>query len=178
MRAFIAVDPPEKTKAIIAGSFARRAETDADREKIHLTLLFLGDISQAQADAAAAGLRRLEIGSFRVSLCGAGSFSLSQQEVVFIKVSEGQEQLALLRELLLWPIKKAGIRIGKRAFAPHITVARIRNADRKRIAEDYVKMNADREFGSFMCTRISLKESIPHPGGYAYRDLSVTELHG
>ena len=102
-------------------------------KNIHITLRFLGDIEDAQADAAAEALRRAGEGAsaFDISVDRFGVFPhLKHPGVLWAGPSELPEPLAKLESRLSRYLAEAGFLPGEGQFRPHLTIARRRSRDR------------------------------------------------
>ncbi len=132
MRAFIAIDLPETIQAALAQLQATfRVACPAARwvrpEGIHLTLKFLGEISEAQAKQvteALAGLERFD--QFSVEVKGAGFFPDARRPRVFWAGLEAPPALAQLAKQVEAAMERLGFAPEKRPFTPHLTLARFK----------------------------------------------------
>lgn len=100
---------------------------------LHLTLRFLGEITDAQVDRAVEAARDAAKGSapFSVTLEGVGGFpSLRSPRVLWVGVTAGAEQLTALAGLLDVALRARHFPRDDRPFHPHLTVARARNEGR------------------------------------------------
>ncbi|MBO8167683.1 MAG: RNA 2',3'-cyclic phosphodiesterase [Thermoanaerobacteraceae bacterium] len=132
MRAFFAVDLPEKVKDQLASlqrqSQYRRNIKWVERDNLHLTLLFLGDISPAQEkrlfDTVPEAVR--DIGEFSFSLSGLGAFPNDRKPKVLWVGVKAPGELYRLREALVQTVRKTGISVKDDRFHPHITLGRVK----------------------------------------------------
>ncbi len=158
MRCFIAIIVPEDISARIDKAFGLKA-----KEK-HITLAFLGNITEDDEKKAELALEALSWKCFEITLKGTGSFG---SRVFFVSVSNADE-LSRLANAVRKSLDAFGIGYDKKEFVPHVTIAR--NAAFAK------KANSATDFGSFLCTEIRLRQSIPSPEGYTYKDLFVKRL--
>ena len=101
---------------------------------IHATLHFLGeiDVSRLEALREALGTRVAEP-SFEMSLGGAGVFPASgAPRVVWLAVMKGAESVANIHREMGERLTRSRFAVEKRAFSPHVTVARIRDRESRR----------------------------------------------
>ena len=126
MRLFFALWPDEaaaRALEVLALALVDAAGGKAvAREKIHMTLAFLGEVAPARvAEAVSAGadahgarfrLRLDEVGSFRRA--GVGWAGCSRPPAELGALQSGLEAVLAAR----------GFRLEERAFAPHVTLAR------------------------------------------------------
>src|SRR6266705_4285476 len=103
-----------------------------ERENIHLTLKFLGNVSPAKLAEVKSALAEVKFQPFALEIKGAGAFpSLKRMNVIWVGVGEGWSQVELIFEKTEKRLHKAGFSRETRAFSPHITVARVKSG-RKR----------------------------------------------
>ena len=182
MRAFVAIDVPSQVLDSLAGFQSELARTGADlklveRENLHFTLKFLGEITEAQAEEARARLGRLRLPPFRVDVSRAGAFpSLRRARVVWAGVPPEHEavMLPLAREVIE-ALQGIGER-DERPFQPHITLARVRTSRNIRELGDFLQKSSERPFGTADLTEFKLKSSTLTPGGPVYKDIGAFPL--
>lgn len=134
MRAFIAIPFPEGVRASLATFQDQLKPCGASvawvaSENIHLTLKFLGDITDEQKDAVAAELARIaaQTPAFTMELGEVGVFpSAEAPRVVWVGLKQGTEQVTALAGELEQAARKLGLRVEERAFSAHITLGRVR----------------------------------------------------
>jgi 2'-5' RNA ligase len=98
-------------------------------ELMHLTLAFLGWTPDEQLDAAGAAARAAATGqrAFDLSFAGSGRFPpTGRPRVVWLGVGEGAEPLAGLAGAVTAELRGRGLKFDDRPFAPHLTLARVR----------------------------------------------------
>lgn len=99
----------------------------AREETLHVTLLFLGERGDAEADEARAVVRAVAASHepFTASLTGLGTFPGSARpRVVWLGLSAAAPVLALHRALRLEHVR-LGAPLESRAFSPHVTLGRV-----------------------------------------------------
>ena len=130
MRAFIAIDLPEPLHAALAEAqqVFRSACRDARwtrPEGIHLTLKFLGEISDAQTKQVVEALAQIgPFEPFSVEVKGFGFFPQAQRPRVFWAGVAAPPALAELAARVESHMEKIGFAREDRAFSPHLTLAR------------------------------------------------------
>ncbi|MGH7247403.1 MAG: RNA 2',3'-cyclic phosphodiesterase, partial [Pseudomonadota bacterium] len=138
MRAFIAIDLPE---AVRAGLGRKQAEFRAARESrpndhiswarpegIHLTLKFLGEISEDQTKQVTESLAALgSFEKFAVEIKGFGFFPDARRPRVFWAGLEAPPALGELAAQVEAAMQTLGFAPETRPFAPHLTLARFKN---------------------------------------------------
>lgn len=134
MRAFIAIDLPEDARAALAKFQDQLKPCGADvawvkPDNIHLTLKFLGDITDEQKDAMAAELARIaaQTPAFTMELGEVGVFpSPAAPRVVWVGLKQGTEEATALAGQLEQAAHKLGLKAEDRAYSAHVTLGRVR----------------------------------------------------
>lgn len=132
-RLFVAVELGEPLRRLIAATASSLPEaggalrrTTAD--EAHLTVRFIGDVPSDRIDAARQVLHRAapRIQPFDITLGRMGVFPESGPvSVLWIGVQEGGALLAALARLVEEELVGCGFAPEKRAYVPHITLARV-----------------------------------------------------
>jgi RNA 2',3'-cyclic 3'-phosphodiesterase len=182
LRAFVAIDVPEQVLDSLSGFQKEVSATGADvklveRQNLHFTVKFLGEISEAMADEAASRLGKLGLSRASVEVRGVGAFPNPRRpRVVWAGVAPEHEAFVA-------PIAREVIRalgdIGERddrPFQAHITLGRVRSFRNSRELAELLARNSARSFGAAMLSELKLKSSVLTPGGPIYRDLGVFSL--
>jgi 2'-5' RNA ligase len=175
MRVFIAVEiPNEIRKALGDVQRALRPLTSNARwvapESIHITLKFVGEIPDKRLDDINTALTGLSWKPFTITVRGVGFFPGTRSPRVFWAGMEAPTMQGL-SEQLDTRMERLGFEKEKRAFRPHITLARAKNT---RIDASLVSAAAKYEahdFGSFAVDRVFLFKSTLKPSGAAYEKL-------
>ncbi len=129
MRTFIALEPPEGFVEEVA-AMARVLGSAVEgrfvpRRNYHVTLAFLGDISEAQARKAMDAMDEACVGVAAIPLRpdGLGKFGRASDATLWLGLAPEQELTGLasrLREAL----RLRGVPFDEKPFLPHITLAR------------------------------------------------------
>ena len=90
-------------------------------EKIHLTLVFLGEVPADRLDAVL-GSARLRAREFALELDRAGSFRKAR--VAWAGASSAPRPLLALQEALAGRLAAAGFALEEREYTPHVTLVR------------------------------------------------------
>src|SRR5262245_26766293 len=175
MRVFIAVElPDEIRKALSDVQRALKQLTNTARwvapESIHITLKFLGEIPDKRVDDIDAALTGLTWKPFTVTVRGVGFFPGNRSPRVFWAGMQAPTMQGLA-EKLDTRMERLGFEKEKRAFRPHITLARAKDS---RIDSSLVTAAAqyeDYHFGSFIVDRMFLFKSTLKPSGAVYEKL-------
>lgn len=184
MRVFVAINPPEAVKQRLYMSVRELREDDypirwVSPEAIHLTLKFLGELSESRLDGVAEALRRaLEgVGRFEARAAGFGAFpSARRPSVVWVGV-EGGARLDAAHGCVEEALAGLGFEKETRDFRPHMTLGRARRGARPQrfrgLEEALARLVADEAFpvGSVDVMRSTLK-----PTGAEYAAVRRIEL--
>ena len=128
MRAFIAIEPDRRFVDEVADVSRRlRAVIDAryvPRRNYHVTLAFLGEITEARVRDAIACMDGLDVPSpIALRPDGIGKFGRPRNATLWMGLSKTPEVMGS-HELLCDSFKAAGIDLDEKPFVPHITLAR------------------------------------------------------
>ena len=175
MRAFIAIDLPENVRAALAqAQQAFRGPCHDARwtrpEGIHLTLKFLGEISDAQTKQVVEALAQLgRFEPFSVEVKGYGFFPQANRPRVFWAGVEAPPELAALAARVESRMEKVGFAREDRAFSPHLTLARFQVPRPQPALAAAVAAQASVSLGAFEVSEFFLFESRLLPQGAQYR---------
>jgi RNA 2',3'-cyclic 3'-phosphodiesterase len=178
MRAFIAIDLDPAIKATLA-DFIRRLKKINDRdvswsgpEGLHLTLKFLGEISDSKAAEVRAALAEVikPIRPFPLVLKGTGAFPPNSKfiRVLWAGVFEQPTLMNLHREIDFAMSRLAFIP-ESHPFHPHLTLGRVRTALRLHEVLDEMERYKYSDFGQMTAGKVTLFESRLQPTGAVYR---------
>jgi 2'-5' RNA ligase len=133
---FIALELDEALQRYLRGTI-RQVAADLPRfswvnpSGIHLTLAFLGELSDEQllqaSQAAEAAAQHVAPFDYRLSHLGIFG-SPRQPRVLWVGIEETSGRLQNLHRALNKELEQQGFEIEKRAFSPHLTLARIKES--------------------------------------------------
>jgi 2'-5' RNA ligase len=175
MRAFIAIDLPESIRAALRHKQAsfRSVSPDARWTQpagIHLTLKFLGEISDAKVKEVSQSLKNLgPFEAFAIGLKGFGFFPDVRRPRVFWVGVEAPASLSRLAERIEEAMRKIGFAREERAFRPHLTLARFRVPQPQPALQALITPQGEQELGNFEVSEFFLFESKLSPQGAEYR---------
>jgi RNA 2',3'-cyclic 3'-phosphodiesterase len=143
MRLFVAVDLPDEARQAIGVHQKLIADTlSKSREglklvepaRMHLTLVFLGEVQEARVPAVVESMNApVSVAPFDMAFGGVGVFPpRGRARVLWIGLTEGADLLARLQHDIAERIRVVGIAFDDRPFHPHLTLGRWRDADRRR----------------------------------------------
>ncbi len=187
MRTFIAIELPEEIKKRLKEIQAVLRKTGCDAkwvepDNIHLTLKFLGEISEEQLPAvkAAVGQVAQENNSYRISVSGIGAFPrTTSPRVIWAGVNAGGNETGKIAQQLEESLFTLGFPREERPFSCHITLGRTRSSSG---IHHLVKLMTDTsspllpESLEFQAAAITLFQSKLSPKGPTYEPLSVSRL--
>jgi 2'-5' RNA ligase len=180
MRVFIAVDLPTQVRTALADvQHALRPLTDSARwvapESIHITLKFLGEVPEKRMEDVDTALTGLTWKEFTVTVRGVGFFPGNRSPRVFWAGMEAPTMKGLAEELDT-RMERLGFDKEKRAFRPHITLARARDTRIDSSLVTGATPYEEHDFGSFAVDRIFLFKSTLKSSGSVYEKLKEYTL--
>src|SRR4051794_37965650 len=137
-----------------------------DPENYHLTLRFIGDIDMDVANEVAGALGRVRRAEFTLRLDGLGSLGTRKPHAVVARIGSSQAltELQAEHERIL---QRIGLPPEQRKYTPHVTLARLRGANGRDIAE-YLSVRGGFLAGPFTVDRFVLFSSRNSVGGGPY----------
>ncbi|SRR5260370_20057210 len=143
-----------------------------ERENIHLTLKFLGNVSSSKLEEVKSALGQVTFPPFSLEIKGAGAFpNLKRMNVIWVGVGEGWSQVELIFEQTEKLLHKLGFSRETRPFSPHITVARVKSGRKRDEIAAFLGHLAEESFGTFPVESVRLKQSVLSPSGPKYSTL-------
>jgi len=140
-------------------------------ENLHLTLKFLGDLSEGQlpdlkvALDAAAGRHR----PFSLGFGGAGVFPpRGRPRVVWIDLAAGGGEMTALQADVEEGLEPLGFPPGKRPFSPHLTIGRAGESRDPRALHSALAAAGEISWGECVVDRVHLMRSDLFPTGPRY----------
>jgi 2'-5' RNA ligase len=190
IRSFVAIDVPDQIKDELR-EVRERLRRDAPERSvrwsrisgIHLTLKFLGDISQADLPNIKTTLDGVAQTQepFTISVRGVGCFpNANRPRVVWVGVGDDTRHLASLQRAIEQSLVPLGFEAEKRAFHPHLTLGRAhrraRRADQRRLGEIITSADVG-ELGLVDVEIFRLMRSDLQPDGAVYTALKTFPLN-
>jgi len=141
-------------------------------QNIHLTVRFLGDISQPMVDAIYEEMKQVSFAPFQTELRGLGAFpKLNYPRVVWAGIRKGADELTAVFEQLEPRLRGLGFKPDTKGFSPHLTIARVRTGRNKAQLIKLIQELEDYEFGTIKAECLRLKKSDLTPKGPIYTTL-------
>ena len=137
-----------------------------DRASFHITLRFIGDIDHDVAEEVAYALERIELRPFSLSLKTIDVFGGNKPHALIAHVEENAE-LRRLQQAQERLCQSLGLAPEGRKFVPHVTLARLRDADPLAL-RSFLVNHALYRSRPFVIERFVLFSSRPSKGGGPY----------
>ena len=127
-RLFVAIRPPQAIRDRLIDAMADSAELRwVGDEQMHLTLRFIGEVERPLAEDIAAALSRIRSDPFELGVTGVGIFEQRSGGALWAGVQPKPPVTALAAKVER-ACTAAGLEPERRAFYPHITLARFNRA--------------------------------------------------
>jgi len=170
MRLFIAIDIPKdiqnkirktqnQIKKYVIGTFPKP-------ENLHLTLKFLGEVSEDDKDKLIQELKKIKFKSFKLNLKGIGTFP-SENYIRIIWIGSENNDIAKLAKTIEEPLKKFKFKKDHN-YKTHLTIARVKNIPDKTVLIDNLTTLKEKDFGTFTIDSIKLYKSVLQTTGPVY----------
>jgi 2'-5' RNA ligase len=144
----------------------------------HLTLKFLGDVEEGALPDVIAALGALSFAAFTLQAGGCSFFgSAGRPRVLWIGLQQGREACKTLAREIDEHLVPLGFEAEKRPFAAHLTLARIKFAEKDPWAKSIAEI-AQYEWPATRIDRFVLWKSELGPGGPSYSEQAVFTAAG
>ena len=176
MRAFIAVAcPPEAKENLALASERIKPLGDlkvVDKENIHLTLRFLGEVEESKEAELIAALSSVKKpGGFEVCIKGLGVFpGPDSPRVLWAGAEKGDKELRELHEAVDGVIGQLGFAKEER-FSSHYTIARIKYLRDRNGLKDLLSEYRETVFGCYWVDSFYLMKSVLQRAGPVYTEI-------
>ena len=181
MRAFVAVFPPPETQEALADAARGLPVVGKVRltppANIHLTLKFLGDVSQEDLGRLAEALEpvRERHEPFEAGISGFGAFpSPRRARILWAGIGEGAAELRALARDVEESLEPLGFEREDRTYVPHLTLGRARG--RPVALETVETVESPSLVPEFFVRHAELVESVLGGAGAAYSTLAAHPL--
>ncbi len=163
-----------------------------EAENLHFTLRFFGELAPEAIERSVAAVTAVAKSTmtFPLRIEGLGSFpERGRPRVIWLGVSTGRQELTNLARGLEEAFATSGLGRADRAFAPHLTLGRVRDPNARRGSRARVPVQAAAamhavigavsfEPAEFEVEDIAVVESRLFPGGPEYHDIHRARLGG
>lgn len=145
---------------------------------LHITTKFIGEYHEDRLDTLKSALSNVPAnGPIEIGISGFGWYPNPHSPRVFwcgVHAPQALTELASQIDSILEPL---GIEREKRAYSPHLTLARIKTPDKQLVEVKRAVANLpSTDFGSFTAGSFHLYQSKTHPSGSIYTKLADFSL--
>ena len=172
MRLFVAIDIPEDIKKeirSIQNKLPNFLGKKTEIKNLHLTLKFLGEISEDKLKDIKERLRKIKFNQFEAEIDKVGVFYPDSIRIIWLHMKNCEKLQKTIDESL------SGLFAKEQRFMSHLTIARVKNVKNKTIFLKELKRVKFNKV-SFMVKNFKLKNSILTNKGSFYEDLEVYNL--
>ena len=172
MRCFIALDLPkqviEEIKKI-QNALPEFTGKKIESKNLHLTLKFLGEISEEKTEQIRENLKKIKFQKFETKIDSIGVFSEKIIRIIWLHLTNCD---ALQKEI---DGSLKDIFQPEQRFMSHLTIARVKNVENKKeFLEKLKKIKIPKI--NFMVENFKLKSSTLKPEGPVYEDIEIYNL--
>jgi len=159
-RLFVGLELPLPSRTLLAGLDPNiKGLRWLPVEQIHLTMSFLGDVDLQHEERLKEALAKVHVPPFFLPIHGVGLFGGSRPTVVWAGVGKGHPHLFALHHHLQDAVLHAGLEPDLKAFHPHITLGRAKNASRSALLP-FLRRHAETEFDLWKVAGFTLFSSL------------------
>ena len=174
-RLFVAIRPPEAIRDLLIDAMDDSPDFRWQQdEQLHLTLRFIGEVDRPVAEDLAAALAHVQPGKFELRIAGVGRFEQRSSGALWAGV-EPTAPVAALAAKVERVCQAVGLDPERRAFHPHITLARWRGR-RSYETVAYLQRHAGLGSEAFTVDGFSLFESHLSRHGAHYDEVASFPL--
>jgi RNA 2',3'-cyclic 3'-phosphodiesterase len=179
MRSFIAIPVPDEIgRALAPVQAALPFGRSVAPENLHLTLAFLGEVSEAMLEEVHFALETLRHPGFEITLAGLDIFG-GDRPTTFNIAAQANAGLSDLQKRIRSRLHGIGLEIERRRFSPHVTLARFPKSmtpdETGRIGR-FLAGRADLRLPPYRADAFCLYESILTADGAHYEVLASYPL--
>lgn len=172
LRLFVGLKLPEDiAETLIAHMGGVAAARWQNREQLHLTLKFIGEVNRHQAADIDAALNHISAAPFDVSLHGYGAFDKDGLVHTLYAQAHPAEKLRTLAGKIEQALQGVGIARDSRAYQPHVTLARLNRSAGP--VGDFLEHAPPLPPLHFPVSAFTLFESVLAHGGAVYSALET-----
>ena len=177
LRLFVGIEfPPELKLRLSLLTVGMPGAKWVDPGNLHLTLRFIGEVSENTAADIDEALMRVRARPFTVQLAGTGVFGGNRPNALWVGVERAPD-LVRLRDRIEQALIRAGLPPEQRRFAPHVTLARLRDPVPDQLGQ-YLAAHARFRAEPMRVDQFSLIASFPTKAGSVYEDQADYKLSG
>ena len=174
-RLFVAIRPPEHIRDLLIDAMDDSADFRwQNDEQLHLTLRFIGEVDRHIATDLSDAFGRIRGARFALRVKGVGSFDQRASGALWARV-EPKEPVAALAAKIERVCQHVGLEPERRAFHPHITLARWKGRRTRELA-DFLDRRRSLVSEPFEADRFVLFESRLSRHGAHYEEAAAYRL--
>jgi len=179
MRIFIALDIPGEIRTSLS-RFMEQARSLVPEarwarvEGLHVTLKFVGEVSDVRLVEMKTALSSIKTEPFDVRFAGAGFFPNPKAARVFWAGVEGGDALPRLASAIDAAVARLGFAKEDKTYHPHLTLARASNHPLRELQA--LITDPGPQFGTMTAREFFLYQSQPQKGGSKYTKLERFRL--
>jgi len=185
MRTFIAIELSDEIRSSIDQIQSHLKYSGADvrwveEKNIHLTLKFLGEITEEKLQQVIAALEIIaeEVKPFEISIKDIGAFpKIDFPRVIWVGLDKGALESAELAKKIDDALSKIGFEKESRPFAAHLTIGRVRSPKNKEALKQKIStLNSKFSTKIQLISSVTLFQSKLTPHGPIYTKLHEAKL--
>jgi 2'-5' RNA ligase len=174
-RLFVAIRPPQDVCDLLIDAMDDHAGLRwVGEEQLHLTLRFIGEVERPLANDLAAAIGSIRFGAFELKVSGVGRYDRRSGGAVWAGI-EPKGPVAALAAKVERACQAAGLEPERRAFHPHITLARWKGRASK-AADAFIERAGGLASEPFTVDRFILFESHLSRHGPHYEEVAAYSL--
>lgn len=186
MRTFIAIEISETIRNALVQIQSHLKYSGADvkwveKDNIHLTLKFLGEISEEKAEKIKTILDSIakETKPFEMTVKEIGAFpKIEYPRVIWVSLDKGRDESKILAEKIDEALSKIGFQKETRPFASHLTIGRVRSAKNKAALKEKMTSCELLSISPYSVSSVILFQSTLTPKGSIYAKLHEAKFTG
>ena len=177
-RLFIALNLPQEVKNAINDFTNKLKKTHKEirwisSEGLHITLHFLGELNEQEEDEIKISLQSLD-NQFKEMEFETGKISafpnINNPRVVYLACKQiNGNSIEKLQKLIGFNLVKAGTKIDKRKWGPHITIGRVKE-------QTILDLKTEFEKTKFKIASFEIMEAFLKPTGAEYKEVAKYNL--
>lgn len=175
MRYFVSIEFPEHIRSEILHSFEKLKNSGTcsgnfvEKENLHLTLSFLGELSDGELDKVKKILSKVDYQKFPLEIDKIGFFpNIDYIKVMWVGIKSGG--ILPLKKQIEDSLRSSGFSVKETDFVPHLTVARINSVkDKSRFTDIFSSIKIEKSM--FIAEDFALMKSILKKTGPEYKIL-------
>ena len=174
-RLFVGIRPPEDIRDLLIDAMDDSPEFRwQSEEQLHLTLRFIGEVDRPLAQDIADALSRIRSGPFELRINGVGRFEQRSSGALWAGI-EPKDPVAALAAKVERGCIGVGLEPERRAFFPHVTLARWKGRQSRDVS-DFLQRNRALRSDPFPVKEFILFESRLSRHGAHYEEVAIYTL--